>query len=191
VNPKDLRSEHWQILTGSKETAIAERAKKLETSSGRAPNPDKAKLIEALIPQIEKGGDPAKGKLVYANNCAVCHTIGNEGGKVGPDLTGIGARAKGDLVIEIIDPNRSVEGTYRQWTVETDDEILYGRMLSESRTTIEIIDATGKIHAIDRTNVKALSASELSVMPEGFESSIPTADLANLLEFLAQSKEKH
>jgi hypothetical protein len=96
-----------------------------------------------------------------------------------------------DLIIEIVDPNRSVEGTYRQWTVETEDEILYGRMMSESRTTIEIIDATGKVHAIDRKNVKVLSASEQSVMPEGIEQSIPAADLANLLEFLSQSKEKH
>lgn len=191
INPKDLRSEHWQILTGSKETALAERARKLEKSSGRAPNPNKAKLIEALLPQVEKGGDAAKGKLIFTNSCAVCHTLGSEGGKVGPDLTGIGARAKADLLIEIVDPNRSVEGTYRQWTVETADEILYGRMLSESRTTIEIIDAAGKVHAIDRKNVEALSTSELSVMPEGFEQSIPAADLANLLEFLSSSKEKH
>ena len=163
----------------------------MEKSSGRAPKPDKAKLVEALIPQVEKGGDPAKGKVLFANNCAVCHTLGAEGGKVGPDLTGIGARAKADLVVEIVDPNRSVEGTYRQWTVELEDETLYGRMLSESRTSIEIIDATGKVHAIDRKNIKALSASERSVMPEGFEQAIPPADLANLLEYLAQSKEKH
>jgi hypothetical protein len=191
VNPKDLRSEHWQILTGSKEQAIAARARKLEKSSGGTPNPDKAKLIEALIPQVEKGGDAARGKLVYAKNCAVCHAIGSEGGKVGPDLTGIGARAKSDLVIEILDPNRSVEGTYRQWTVETEDQILYGRMLAESRTTIEIIDAAGKVHAIDRKNVQGLAASERSVMPEGFEQSIPAADLSDLLEYLSTSKEKH
>src|SRR4051812_22636910 len=74
---RDLRSEHWQTLTGSREAVIADRARKLEKSSGRAPTPDKAKLIDALTPQVEKGGDAAKGKLVFVKNCAVCHTLGS------------------------------------------------------------------------------------------------------------------
>ena len=40
-------------------------------------------------------GDPAKGKVVYANHnpkCSLCHKIGDTGGKTGPELTAVGAK---------------------------------------------------------------------------------------------------
>jgi hypothetical protein len=191
VNVKDLRAEHWQALTRSRNRSIARRARDLEQSTGRAPNPDKQKVIEALTPQLAAGGDASRGKEVYAQNCAVCHAIEGEGGKVGPDLTGIGARPRADLIGEIIDPNRSVEGTYRQWTVETTTEILYGRLMSESNTSIEVIDAAGKTYTIPRRDVTALVASEMSVMPEGFEGVIKPQELNDLLEYLGTSQVKH
>ena len=54
-----------------------------------------------------------------------------------------------------------------------------------------LMDATGTGHAIERKDIKSLTASERSVMPEGFDQSMPQEDLANLLEFLASSKVKH
>lgn len=37
-------------------------------------------------------GDPAKGAAVYkAGKCSVCHKIGTSGGKMGPELTKVGA----------------------------------------------------------------------------------------------------
>jgi putative heme-binding domain-containing protein len=191
VNVKDLRAEHWQALTRNRDRSIAQRARQLEQSTGRAPNPDKQKVIESLTPQLAEAGDAARGKQVYVQNCAVCHTIEGEGGKVGPDLTGIGARTRNDLIVEIIDPNRSVEGTYRQWTVETKTEILYGRLMSESNTSIEVIDAAGKIYAIPRSEVISLVASDMSVMPEGFEGVMKPQEINDLLEYLATSKVKH
>jgi len=173
-------------------SGIADRAKKLQASAGRAPTADKKKILDALTPLVEKTGDPVKGKEVYVKNCQVCHAIEGQGGKVGPDLTGIGARPKAEILSEVVDPNRSVEGTYRSWTAETaDEESISGRLMSESQTSIEIMDATGTSHAIERKDMKSLTASERSVMPEGFDQSMPQEDLANLLEFLASSKVKH
>ena len=130
------------------------------------------------------------GQAAFEKTCAVCHTIEGKGGKVGPDLTGIGARPKQDLLAEIIDPNRSVEGTYRNWIVQTKDEVVSGRLLSESRTSVEIIDSAAKTHVIDRQDIKRIKAQDLSVMPEGFEQ-LPKDDIAGILEFLSTSKGKH
>lgn len=191
INPKDLRPENWQNLKVSPDTSLAQRAVALEKAQGRAPNPDKKKIIDALMPQVVQKGDLELGKAAFVKNCAVCHTLEGQGGKVGPELTGIGARPKADILAEVIDPNRSVEGTYRQWIVQTkDQQVLTGRMLAESRTSLELIDATGKRMTIDRQDIKATRVSEQSMMPEGFEQ-IPPSDLAGLLEYLAQSKVKH
>jgi putative heme-binding domain-containing protein len=190
VNGKDLQPQDWQILAQSRDETIATRAKELEKSAGRAPNPDKQKLLAALGAAAQKQGDAKLGALVFEKNCQVCHTLEGKGGAVGPDLTGIGARPKADILAEIIDPNRSVEGTYRQWIVETRDDALYGRLLSENATSIEIIDAQAQKHVIQRKDIKKLRAGDLSVMPEGFEQ-IGEQDLAHLLEFISASKVKH
>lgn len=191
VNAKDLAAEHWQALKGSPDRRVAARAQKLETASGRTPSPDKKKLIDSLLAVTSKGGDVNKGREVFAKNCQVCHALEGQGGQVGPDLTGVGARPKGDILVEILDPNRSVEGTFRLWIVETKaNDLITGRLLAESRTSVEIIDATNAKHVIDRKDINNLRASELSVMPEGFEQITPE-ELGALLEFLSASKVKH
>jgi putative membrane-bound dehydrogenase-like protein len=191
VNAKDLATEQWQSLRNNPDRQLAARAATLEQTTGRAPNPDKKKLVDALLPKVKGKGDVAHGKEVFTKNCAVCHTIEGQGGKVGPDLTGIGARARPDLLVEILDPNRSVEGTYRQWLAQTKTgDVIAGRLLSENAVEIEVIDATGKTHVLERKDMNRLQASDLSVMPEGFEQ-LPPQDLADLLEFLATSNVKH
>ena len=118
---------------------------------------------------------------------AVCHTINGEGGKVGPDLTGIGARDRADVLTEILDPNRSVEANYRMWTATTKGgETLSGRLEAETQTTVEILDITGQKHVVQRKEIASLEGSQLSIMPIGFEAT-PPQDLKNLLEYLAQS----
>ena len=56
------------------------------------------------------------------SKCAKCHAHSGEGGKVGPDLTGMAAHPKSELIVHILDPSRSVEGNFLQYTVATRDE---------------------------------------------------------------------
>lgn len=38
-------------------------------------------------------GDPVKGKALYtAQKCSLCHKIGDTGGKLGPDLSGVATK---------------------------------------------------------------------------------------------------
>jgi len=57
-------------------------------------------------------------------------------------------------------------------------------------STAEIIDVAGQTHALQRDQIRALTASDKSVMPEGFEA-LPPEDLTHLLEYLGTSKVKH
>jgi len=190
VNPKDVLPQQWQALTSHPDADIAKLAAQLQKSTGQAISADRKAIVDKLIPLAGKTGDAAKGRLVYEKNCQVCHAMDGKGGVVGPDLTGIGARPKADVMIDVLDPNRSVEGNFRQWSAKTEDDVLTGRLMSESQTSIEIIDAAGTVHAIQRSQLKSLTASEKSVMPEGFEA-LPEEDLANLLEYMSTSKTKH
>jgi hypothetical protein len=190
VSNKDLQPEQWQALSVLPDSDLVARARKLRAATGRVASGDRKAMLDRLLPLADKQGDVEKGKAVFTKNCAVCHTLEGQGGKVGPDLTGFGAHTRQEILQEILDPNRSVEGTYRAWLVKTKKEVLSGRMVNETQTSIELIDTTGKTYEISREDIVALKQSDLSVMPEGFESLQPD-ELSSLLEYLSTSRVKH
>jgi uncharacterized protein len=124
---------------------------------------------------------------VFKKQCAKCHVHGSEGTRIGPDLTGIAVHPKAELLENILDPSRSVEGNFRVYTLATaDGRVLTGLLASESKTAVELFDAEGKKHSILREDIDQLVASPKSLMPEGFEKQIKSEELVDLLEFLAQ-----
>jgi len=183
----DLTLEQRQALTVHPDRAIAGRVKKLLERGGGLPSADREKVIQELLPVTMQSGDPALGKELFKKHCISCHTHSGEGNKVGPDLTGMAAHPKAELLIHLLDPSRSVEGNYRIYTVlTTDGRLLSGLLASETRTSIEMIDAEAKRFTLQRDNVAELVASAKSLMPEGFEKQMKPAELVNLLEFLTQ-----
>jgi putative membrane-bound dehydrogenase-like protein len=186
----DLAAEQAQQLVAvAPDEAAAERAKKLLTAAGRLPDADRQKTIDQLMPVAEQRGDVEAGKVIFQANCVVCHKFAGEGGVVGPDLTGSGKNPRHEILLNIIDPNRSVEGNFRLWIVQTKDgQTVSGRLDTESQTTVELLDATGKKQVIQRKDIKRMVSTPTSVMPEGFELLSPK-DLADLLEFVAQPVE--
>ncbi len=97
------------------------------------------------------------------------------------------AHPKGELLVHILDPSRSVEGNFLQYTVATTDgRILNGLLASETKTSIDLLDAEGKKQTILREDIDELASSKKSLMPEGFEKSVPPAGAGRPLQFLAQ-----
>lgn len=185
VSPDDLAVDQWQQLVRHPDQALAARATKLSQSQGRLPSADRQQVLDELLPQAERTGDAALGKKVFEQHCAKCHRHGNLGEAIGPDLTGIAVRPREEILTDILDPNRSVEGNFRQYTLATlDGRILAGLLLSETKTALELLDSQAQRHVVLREDLDELTASPLSVMPEGFEKLAPE-ELTGLLEFLS------
>jgi putative membrane-bound dehydrogenase-like protein len=184
VDTAELSIDQSQQLGKHPDAAIAARAVKVLASRGRLPNPDREKVLKALLPLARRRGNAAKGKEVFEKNCAKCHRFGDLGQTVGPDLTGVGARDRTDILIDILDPNRSVEGNYRQYTIETTKgRYLTGLLTAETKTAVELLDSEAKKHVVLRENIEKIISSKLSLMPEGFEK-LPEEELVSLLDFL-------
>jgi putative membrane-bound dehydrogenase-like protein len=184
IDKDELAFDLVQLLTRHPDKAIADRATRVLAKGGRLPSPDRQKVLDTLLPLAKLRGDKAAGKAVFEKNCAKCHRFGNLGQVVGPDLTGIAVRDRAEILIDILDPNRSVEGNYRQYTIETKKgTVLAGLLAAETRTTVELLDQEGKRHVVLREDIDSLTSSKLSLMPEGFEK-LPKEELVSLLEFL-------
>ena len=182
-----LSLDQKQGLARHPDKKVAELARKLLSSTGALPSPDRQKVIANLLAITRKAGNPGKGKELFKKFCSKCHVHSGEGTNIGPELTGSAVHPKEELLVHILDPNRSVEGNFRQYTVVTrKGKILTGLLASENRNALEIYDAEGAKHVILREDLQRLDASRLSLMPEGFEKQMDAAQLGDLLEFLTQ-----
>jgi hypothetical protein len=187
VRLSELALDQKQALAEHRDAAIRRRAVALLKQGGALPNADRQKVVEELLPLTRVKGDAKAGKVVFTNQCAKCHTHSGEGTQIGPDLSGMAVHPKEELLVQIIDPSRSVEGNYRVYTVmTTKGTVLTGLLASESRTALELFDAEGKKQTVLRENVEELTASAKSLMPDGFEKQVNHKDLTDLLEFLTQ-----
>lgn len=176
-----LAAQNWLALEQHPDTTIRERARAVHQGT----RSDRRATIEPFLVAATRAGDRKRGREVFTANCVQCHRFDGPGGELGPSLAGIGKRPKADILVDVLDPNRSIETNYRLWTVKTKEgEVLAGRLVSESKTAIEILDLAGVRHEVERKQIEALQLAPVSAMPEGFER-LGVEDLASLLEYLA------
>ena len=174
-------------LTEHPDRRVRDRARKAIAAGGGLPNADRQKVIDEILPVVTRGGDADRGRALFKEQCGKCHMHSGEGGKVGPELTGMAVHPAHELLIHILDPNRSVEGNYRAYAVTTDDgRVVTGLLAAESKTAIEIVDAEGKRVAIQRSEIDVFQPSPNSLMPVGFEKQIKPEGFADLLAFLTK-----
>jgi putative membrane-bound dehydrogenase-like protein len=135
------------------------------------------------------GGNAERGRAVFRNGragCVACHTIGNEGGQIGPDLTSIGATRSGDDLLEaILIPSSTFAQGYEPYTVVTSggDEIS-GILIEQTAEAISTRDVGGAEARLARKSIRELRREEVSLMPEGLETGLTEAEFRDLLAFL-------
>jgi putative membrane-bound dehydrogenase-like protein len=163
---------------------VRRRARTILAANDSPIDADRKQLVDSMMHLASTTGDPVLGKTAFEENCSACHTFNGEGGEGAPVLTGVFGGNREEILIAVIDPNRSVEGNFRAWNVEMQDgRILSGLVSDESKTSFTIQDTLGARHTILREDVYEMSMSPLSVMPEGFES-LEQDQLAGLLAYL-------
>ena len=112
--------------------------------------------------------------------------MGSEGGRIGPDLTGIGSRfSRIHLIESILEPSRTVAPSYTTIVVALQDgKVMTGIRVSESDKMLVIGDNQGKLHEIAVANVEEIATQTVSTMPEGLEKKLTDREFTDLLAFL-------
>jgi putative heme-binding domain-containing protein len=146
--------------------------------------------LQELAQTVMKDGDPARGEKIFRRkelSCINCHAIGGVGGKVGPDLTSIGASAQTDYLIEsVLYPNRKIKEGYHTVIVETKDgEDFSGILASENTDKLVLRDSTGKEKEISKKDiVKRVTGA--SLMPSGLVDGLTGKERLDLYRFLSE-----
>ena len=185
VVPAELGPQKVHRLRTHPDGGVAQRATKAFERLAGASNAGIDALIAKLLPEVDRpGGDRVNGKEVFEKNCANCHTAFGSGGKVGPELTGIGAHGAGDLLPIILDPNRAVEAAYAEWIVTTQDERSFAGVLVRDTEDGVVLRSTSGDQSIARDEIASIRNTGRSPMPAGLES-IGAAGLRDVIAYLA------
>ena len=145
--------------------------------------------IAALVKKVESDGDAARGESVYSRAslaCINCHAIGGVGGKVGPDMTSLGASAPLDYLVEsIYEPNAKIKENYHSVIVATEDgQVFAGIEVEETDDELVIRAADNRLIRIPQDDVIAKKAGE-SLMPTGVVDRLSEQEQVDLLKFLS------
>jgi putative heme-binding domain-containing protein len=160
-----------------------------QAGSAAAGGPTAAEVLRLAKLAAEKG-DAVRGEAIYrqpALACIACHAVGGAGGKVGPDMTSIGASAPLDYLVEsILMPAAKVKEGYHSVVIETKDgRTLMGRLLRSGGGSTVISDAAGQeITLADSAIVKRTDSG--SLMPANLIAGLKEQEQLDLFKFLSQ-----
>jgi putative membrane-bound dehydrogenase-like protein len=154
-------------------------------------SPDREQVLREYLPALQLRGDPAHGAMLFANNCLVCHSIQGHGNQVGPDLSGVGSHPKETVLIDILDPGRTVLPDYVNFILVTaTGETVSGLIEAETPTSVTLRRPGEPDTTFPRSQIREIRADGKSPMPEGLEQGLNSQDLADLLEFLGRPEAK-
>ncbi|HWN97253.1 MAG TPA: hypothetical protein VNT99_19635, partial [Methylomirabilota bacterium] len=124
------------------------------------------------------------GKQHFQKLCVPCHRFGNEGTRLGPELTGAGKHGVRYFLENVIDPDAVIGTDFQAITVETkDDETITGLLANETPSAITLRTTAGE-PVIAKTNIKTRSLGQKSLMPEGLLDPLSEREKIELLKFL-------
>ncbi|MGH7495507.1 MAG: PVC-type heme-binding CxxCH protein [bacterium] len=174
--------ERLRTLLFSDEASIRRRAEALFSDAGVL---TRKEAMDKMRPALALPGNAQKGQDVYSELCAKCHRLGNAGEDLGPNLTEIFRKSSESLLHDIIDPNAAMETKYVSYVVQTHQgEFVTGMVAGETDEEVAILVAGAERRIIRRDQIKEMSASGISMMPEGLEDGMSSQTMADLLAFL-------
>jgi putative membrane-bound dehydrogenase-like protein len=164
------------------DTATAAKARSLLEST----NSDRAKVVAGYRDVAGMPGDVARGKKLFEENCAKCHEPRRQGGRIGPDLSGINNKTKEELITSILNPSYAIEPRFVNYIITAKDGRMYDGIIA-NETTWAITLRGGSEEGDDtvlRKNIAAIRASSVSLMPDELETSLGKQGLADVIAYL-------
>ena len=172
---------YQQKLLTHADPSVRQRAKKLFSSTPA----DRQQLLKEYRVVEKLKGEPAKGAALFRQNCSTCHRFKGEGHEIGVDLNTMADKPVQTLLVAILDPNQAVEARYVNYTAVTKgDREISGIITAETGTSLTLRSPGGNEEVILRSDLKQLTSSGLSLMPEGFEKALPPQEIADLIAYI-------
>jgi putative membrane-bound dehydrogenase-like protein len=155
----------------------------------RPASKDKEMLLAKFKKQLNqaslKKANLANGRALYQKNCMQCHKLFDEGGDVGPELTG-SQRANLDYVLEnVLDPSAVVQREYQVVVVTLDSGRTLTGIVKEETDRALTLRTQNELVVISKAEIESRVQSKLSMMPDGMFDKLTNEEVRDLVAYLA------
>ena len=149
------------------------------------------RYMAAATATTTSDGDVARGKVIYEGKggCAACHRIRGVGARLGPDLSEIGnLRLAGELERSVADPDAEILPQNRHFRAVTKEGVtVTGTLLNEDKYSVQLLDSSGRLVSLKRSNLRESAFVEKSPMPS-YKDKLNHQELSDLVSYLASLK---
>ena len=189
IKPDTVSLDVVQQMQLHSDAEIQELVKK-HWGNVRATPAEKQEEIQrllALITAERAAGQTAKGQELFKKHCATCHTLFDDGGKTGPNLTGYERDNLDFMLLAMVDPSAAIREEFTQFQVlTTDGRVLTGLLEEQTPTQITIRGANNQVTVISRDDVDILKAMKTSIMPDGLTQKLSKSEILDLFSYLTK-----
>jgi putative heme-binding domain-containing protein len=150
--------------------------------------------LDELLPKIQaglrNGRNFDRGRQLYSTvACAACHRFVNEGGSIGPDLTGVAGRfSLHDLLESMVEPSKVISDQYEAINIRLKNgDLINGRVGNLNGADLNVIEdmfEPGKMTNVKRAEIQSIEPSKVSPMPEGLLNSLQLDEIQDLVAYL-------
>ena len=179
-----------QQIAGLGDAALVEKLEKAWGRIGKnAPGAEDAAKEHArwkavLTPEFLRKAKASEGRVLFKSVCANCHTLFDDGGKIGPNLTGSN-RADMDYLLENITNPSGILGKDYELHVFMlkDGQAAAGMVRSETANAFTVQTLTGEV-TVAKPEVKTHGQPGISMMPVGLLTPLTPEQVRDLFAYL-------
>jgi putative membrane-bound dehydrogenase-like protein len=149
--------------------------------------PDRKRLLAEYRAALRLPADAERGRAVFQQHCATCHRVDSIGVDVAPAISDSRTKTPDQLLTDILEPNRAIDGNYVSYSVRTTDgRALSGIIAAETGSSITFRQPENKEVTLLRDQIAELRSSGISLMPDGLEKTLSHQAMADLIAFLKE-----
>ncbi len=121
--------------------------------------------------------------------CNQCHQLAGHGVNLGPDLSDVSKRFRGEkLLRQILEPSAEIHEKYRSWRfLLTSGQVVIGIITSEDETTVEVMTnllIPDQKVSLQKSEIELRSESRISSMPAEMVDVLTKQEVIDLVGFL-------
>jgi putative membrane-bound dehydrogenase-like protein len=130
-------------------------------------------------------GDSLRGKALFTQHCANCHTLFGEGKKVGPDLTSANRQDRDYLLVSMVDPDSVIRKEYLSTIIVTmDGRTLNGLVTRQDDNAVTLVTNKSESITLQRADIAELKESQVSLMPSDLYRIFKPQELRDLFAYI-------
>ena len=150
-----------------------------------------AKYRELLTEEAIQGARPAHGRIVFRRTCAACHKLYDEGGQIGPDITGANRTNLEYILGNVLTPSAVIQDAYKMHLILTDEGRVYSGIPAdedERQLRLRVANQDQPV-VIPKSKIESREIAPVSMMPDGILNTLSEREVVDLVAYLKSLKQ--